>query len=69
VYELYGLRFNVRSPLFLFVYSALYSVGFVSLLAIHFSKAELIIFICAYIITSMYMHKRDVSEIGTLESA
>ncbi|MCR4329466.1 MAG: hypothetical protein NUV65_02890 [Candidatus Roizmanbacteria bacterium] len=67
VYELYGLRFNVRSPLFLFVYAVLYSVGFYSLLSIHISKAALIIFVCVYVATSVYMHNREVGEVGIVE--
>jgi len=66
VYELYGLRFNVRSPLFLLVYTVLYSVGFSSLLSIHITSPALFIFAGSYVVTSVYMHNREVSEVGTV---
>src|SRR3989344_5925345 len=54
VYELYGLRFNVRSPLFLFVFCVFYSVGFVSLLSIRITYPILLIFAFTYGITNIY---------------
>jgi len=67
VYELYGLRFNVRSPLFLFVYCVFYSVGFVSLLSIRITYPILLIFAFTYGITNIYLHNREVSEVGIVE--
>lgn len=67
VYELYGLRFNVRSPLFLLVYTVLYSIGFVSLLSIRITYPILLIFAFTYGATSIYLHNREVSEVGVVE--